>query len=124
MPRLNLLEETRFEKLPVSVFKDQHSASTAVAECIAKLINDKAAAGEKTVLGLATGLLVHSGDIAVARSRVLQDAGALLQDGLSIRPLGRRAWPHRVLMPATTVGLRQVAGAPRRNERRVTTGII
>ena len=35
MARLNLLEETRYEKLPVSVFKDQKAASLSVAKRIA-----------------------------------------------------------------------------------------
>jgi glucosamine-6-phosphate deaminase len=56
MARLNLLEETRYEKLPVSVFKDQREASLSVAKRIAELILAKQAAGEKAVLGLATGV--------------------------------------------------------------------
>jgi glucosamine-6-phosphate deaminase len=56
MSRLNLLEETRYEKLPVTVYKSQAEASVAVAGRIAKLIKDKAAAGSKAVLGLATGV--------------------------------------------------------------------
>ena len=56
MARLNLLEETRYEKLPVSVFKDQKEASLSVARRIAELIRSKQAAGEKVVLGLATGV--------------------------------------------------------------------
>ena len=56
MARLNLLEETRYEKLPVTVYKDQQTASVAVAGRIAALIRSKEAKGEKTVLGLATGV--------------------------------------------------------------------
>ena len=56
MSRLNLLEETRFEKLPVSIFPDQHMASREVAKRIAALIKTKDAKGQKTVLGLATGV--------------------------------------------------------------------
>ena len=56
MARLNLLEETRYEKLAVSVYADQQTASIAVAGRIAKLIRDKQAAGKPTVLGLATGV--------------------------------------------------------------------
>jgi len=56
MARLNLLEETRYEKLPVSVYPNQKAASLAVAARIAKLIRDKQAAGKATVLGLATGV--------------------------------------------------------------------
>jgi glucosamine-6-phosphate deaminase len=55
MARLNLLEETRFEKLPVSVYPNPTVASLAVAARIAKLIRDKQAKGEKAILGLATG---------------------------------------------------------------------
>ncbi|MDQ3535437.1 MAG: glucosamine-6-phosphate deaminase [Bacteroidota bacterium] len=55
MPRLNLLEETRFEKLPVTVYPDQHIASIKVAHRIANLIKNKQQKGETTVLGLATG---------------------------------------------------------------------
>ena len=56
MARLNLLEETRYEKLPVSVYADQKTASLAVAARIAKLIRGKQALGQQTVLGLATGV--------------------------------------------------------------------
>jgi glucosamine-6-phosphate deaminase len=56
MPRLNLLEETRFEKLPITVYADKFAASTAVAKRIADIITAKAAKGEMAVLGLATGV--------------------------------------------------------------------
>ena len=56
MARLNLLEETRFEKLPVTVYPDQNIASKTVAARIAKLIQDKQQKGEQAVLGLATGV--------------------------------------------------------------------
>lgn len=56
MARLNLLEETRYEKLPVTVYSDQKTASIAVANRIAALIRKKTANGEKTILGLATGV--------------------------------------------------------------------
>lgn len=56
MARLNLLEETRYEKLPVTVYGSQAEASVAVARRIADLIRDKEKKGEKTVLGLATGV--------------------------------------------------------------------
>ncbi len=55
MIRLNLLEETRFEKLPVTVYPDQHIASRQVAHRICDLIRRKQQSGETTVLGLATG---------------------------------------------------------------------
>ena len=55
MARLNLLEETRFEKIPVTVFENQHIASKKIAQRIADLIRKKAAKGENAVLGLATG---------------------------------------------------------------------
>lgn len=55
MSRLNLLEETRFEKLPVKVYPDEHTASKDVAKRIASLITEKQKKGEKAVLGLATG---------------------------------------------------------------------
>lgn len=55
MARLNLLEETRFEKVPVSVYADQQAASLAVAKRIADLIRGKQASGQQAVLGLATG---------------------------------------------------------------------
>lgn len=53
--RLNLLEETRFEKVAVSVYEDQFVASKAVAGRIAEIIKNKQRNGETTVLGLATG---------------------------------------------------------------------
>ena len=55
MARLNLLEETRFEKLPVTVYPDAHTASVKVARRIAELIRGKQQAGVHAVLGLATG---------------------------------------------------------------------
>jgi len=55
MIRLNLLEETRFEKVLATVYKDADTASKIVARRIADLIRKKQANGEKTVLGLATG---------------------------------------------------------------------
>lgn len=56
MARLNLLEETRFEKLPVTVYPDEHIAAKKVARRIANLIIRKQQNGEKAVLGLATGV--------------------------------------------------------------------
>jgi glucosamine-6-phosphate deaminase len=55
MSRLNLLEETRFEKLAVNVYPDPKIASIKVAHRIAALIKNKQSNGKKTVLGLATG---------------------------------------------------------------------
>lgn len=55
MARLNLLEETRFEKVPVSVYPDPKAASLAVAKRIADLIRSKQEKGEQAILGLATG---------------------------------------------------------------------
>ena len=55
MARLNLLEETRFEKVPVTVYSDQETASLAVAKRIADLIRDRQDKGQHAVLGLATG---------------------------------------------------------------------
>ncbi|SIR85518.1 glucosamine-6-phosphate deaminase, partial [Mucilaginibacter lappiensis] len=77
MARLNLLEETRYEKLPVSVYGNQQEASVAVAARIAALIRDKQSKGKKTVLGLATG---------VTPIRVYAELIRLHQeDGLSFR---------------------------------------
>ncbi|NEU08843.1 glucosamine-6-phosphate deaminase [Flavihumibacter sp. R14] len=56
MARLNLLEETRFEKLHVTVYPDQHIAAQRVARRIADLIIRKQQNGENAVLGLATGV--------------------------------------------------------------------
>ncbi len=56
MARLNLLEETRYEKLPVTVFANQKEASLSVAKRIADLVKSKADRGEQAVLGLATGV--------------------------------------------------------------------
>ncbi len=55
MARLNLLEETRFEKLPVSVYPDEQTAEKDVAARIALLIKNKQKKKEQAVLGLATG---------------------------------------------------------------------
>lgn len=56
MIKLNLLEETRFEKLPVTVFEDPRSASINVAHRIANIIRKKQAENTFAVLGLATGV--------------------------------------------------------------------
>ncbi|MGY3054939.1 glucosamine-6-phosphate deaminase [Pedobacter sp. UYEF25] len=56
MARLNLLEETRFEKLPVTVFKNQKTASVDVARRIGELIQKKQEQKLNAVLGLATGV--------------------------------------------------------------------
>lgn len=53
--RLNLLEETRFEKVPVKVYKNANEASLDVANRISRLIREKAKKNETAVLGLATG---------------------------------------------------------------------
>src|SRR5690606_5572743 len=55
MARLNLLEETRFEKLPVTVYSTPREASMAVAQRIATLIKERQQKGEQAILGLATG---------------------------------------------------------------------
>lgn len=55
MARLNLLEETRFEKLPVNVFENEAEACKTVAIKISNLILAKDEKMEKTILGLATG---------------------------------------------------------------------
>lgn len=55
MARLNLLEETRFEKLPVTVYPEETVAAQKVAEHIADIIRKKQAKNEMAVLGLATG---------------------------------------------------------------------
>ena len=55
MKRLNLLEETRYEKLPVTVCPEPDSGSKSVAKRIAALILAKQQKGEQAVLGLATG---------------------------------------------------------------------
>ena len=56
MARLNFLEETRFEKLPVSIFKNAKEASHSVANRVAKLIKEKEQQKQPAVLGLATGI--------------------------------------------------------------------
>ncbi|MEX2335822.1 MAG: glucosamine-6-phosphate deaminase [Fulvivirga sp.] len=55
MARLNLLEETRYEKLPVTVFTNRETASVTVARRIAGIIKNKQEQKQYAVLGLATG---------------------------------------------------------------------
>jgi glucosamine-6-phosphate deaminase len=55
LTRLNFLQETRFEKLPVTVYADQYISSINVAREIADLIISKQKSGQVAVLGLATG---------------------------------------------------------------------
>ena len=80
MARLNLLEETRYEKLPVSVYADPSSASIAVAARIAKLIRTRAAEGKPAVLGLATGVTpikVYAELVRLHREEGLSFAGVI-----------------------------------------------
>ena len=56
MIKLNLLEETRFEKVPVSVFENSKVASLHVAHRIAEIIRKKQSENSPAVLGLATGV--------------------------------------------------------------------
>src|SRR5688500_9925210 len=44
-----------FERIPVKIFADLYQGSVHIAQQIARLIKEKAAANEKCVLGLATG---------------------------------------------------------------------
>ncbi|QKJ31095.1 glucosamine-6-phosphate deaminase [Mucilaginibacter mali] len=77
MSRLNLLEETRYEKLPVTIFSNQVAASKAVARRIADLILARQQTGEQAVLGLATG---------VTPIQVYQELVRLhLEEGLSFK---------------------------------------
>lgn len=55
MARLNLLEETRFEKIPVSVYENKFIASKMVAKRIADIILKRQEKGLNTIIGLATG---------------------------------------------------------------------
>src|SRR5690606_32232477 len=55
MARLDLLEGTSFEKVPVTVYASQQEASVQVAQRSATIIRKKQSDGEKAVLGLATG---------------------------------------------------------------------
>ncbi len=77
MERLNLLEETRYEKLPVTVYANQKEASIAVAKHISELIQSKSARGEFAILGLATGVT----PIAVYKELVRLH----LEEGLSFK---------------------------------------
>ena len=77
MARLNLLEETRFEKVPVKVYPNQDVASIDVANRIAAIIKEKQAKGETAVLGLATG----ASPIKVYRELVRQHK----EEGLSFQ---------------------------------------
>jgi glucosamine-6-phosphate deaminase len=47
MSRLNLLEETRYEKLPVTVFADKLTAAQSVARRIADLVQNQTAQVKK-----------------------------------------------------------------------------
>ncbi len=53
MTKIDLTDS--LEKIPVKIFPDSTSGSVFVAKQIAALIKEKEAAGEKTVIGLATG---------------------------------------------------------------------
>ncbi|MES2265171.1 MAG: glucosamine-6-phosphate deaminase [Bacteroidota bacterium] len=53
---LNLLEETRYEKVPVKIYDTDNEASLDVAKRIGTIIKQKQAEGKIAVLGLATGV--------------------------------------------------------------------
>ncbi|MFD0794901.1 glucosamine-6-phosphate deaminase [Mucilaginibacter litoreus] len=53
---LNLLEETRYEKVPVQIYANDSEASFDIAKRIATIIKQKQAEGRQAVLGLATGV--------------------------------------------------------------------
>jgi len=53
---LNLLEETRYEKVSVKIYDNDSEASLDVAKRIAAIIKQKQAEGKIAVLGLATGV--------------------------------------------------------------------
>ena len=53
---LNLLEETRYEKVPVKIYDTDNEASLDVAKRIGTIIKQKQAEGKTAVLGLATGV--------------------------------------------------------------------
>jgi len=55
MKRLNFLEETRYEKLPVKVYTSEMEASREVAAHISRIIKKNSESGKNTKLGLATG---------------------------------------------------------------------
>jgi glucosamine-6-phosphate deaminase len=73
MTRLNLLEETRFEKLPVTVYPTAHEASLAIAAKIADRIRRRQEKNEKAVLGFATG--ISPGGVYAELIRLHQEEG-------------------------------------------------
>src|SRR5574343_852411 len=54
-PTFNIDLTDSFERIPVKIYPNSKEGSRYIAQQIAQLIKDKAAAGEKCVLGLATG---------------------------------------------------------------------
>ncbi|MDO9374921.1 MAG: glucosamine-6-phosphate deaminase [Bacteroidota bacterium] len=83
-----------FEKIPVKIFKTPHEGSLYTAAEIARLINEKAAAGQQCVLGLATG----STPISLYRElvRLHQDEGLSFKNVITFNldeyyPLEREA---------------------------------
>jgi glucosamine-6-phosphate deaminase len=95
MIRLNLLEETRFEKVLATVYKDADTASNIVAARIAALIKTKQAKSEKTVLGLATGAT----PVGVYKEliRLHKEEGLSFKDVVTFNL--DEYYPMRVLMP-------------------------
>lgn len=53
LPKVDMTDS--LEKIPVKIFENSKDGSVYVAEVIAALIKEKEAAGEKTIIGLATG---------------------------------------------------------------------
>lgn len=52
---MQTIQNTEYKQTTVNVYENKHEASVAVAQGIADLIKSKKAAGEKAILGLATG---------------------------------------------------------------------
>src|SRR5690606_36723240 len=106
MARLNLLEETRFEKVPVSVYPDPEAASLAVAGRIADLIRNKQEKGEQAILGLATGATPV--DVYAELVRMHREEGLSFRNVVTFNldeyyPIEKEAWQsyhnymHRLL---------------------------
>lgn len=100
MIKLNLLEETRFEKLHVNIYNSQQDGSDVIARKIADLIKKKNSENKQTILGLATGLtpvLVYQKLIKIHKEEGLSFANVVtfnLDEYFPMQPNAAQSYVH------------------------------
>ena len=93
MTDINLIDA--FERIPVNIFPDLKQGSRAAAEEVARLVREKKAAGERCVLGLATGSTPKS--LYAELVRMHREEGLSFSNVITFNldeyyPIEREAW--------------------------------